>query len=246
MKRCALMFLLGLLGMPVAPASEEFFEAKVLPVLQKRCFECHSHEGKIKGGLALDSRAGWESGGDHGPAILPGEVEESLLIKAVRYGDDDLQMPPKSRLPDSELRLLEQWVELGAPDPRKAATGVTKREIDLEAGRKHWAFQPVTDPPVPKVGRTEWPLDPLDRFLLAKLEAEGLAPVNDADRYTWLRRVSLDLTGLPPTPAEIEAFVSDRSGLALERVVDRLLNSKAYGERWARHWLDLTGYADMM
>ena len=223
-----------------------YFEAKVLPLLQKRCYECHSHAKKIKGGLALDSRSGWEHGGDNGRAIEPGDVEKSLLIKAVRYTDSELQMPTKGKLPAEEIAILEQWVKQGAADPRVTVSAGKKRGIDLEAGRKFWAFQPVADPKPPAVKNKAWPLDPADRFILAKLERAKLRPVTDADRYTWLRRVSLDLAGLPPTPAEITEFIDDRSPQAFEKVADRLLNSKAFGERWARHWLDLTGYADMM
>ena len=230
-----------------AAQGNAFFESNVLPVLQQRCFECHSHGKKIKGGLALDSRSGWVSGGDHGPALKPGDVDQSLLIKAVRRVDDHLAMPPKDRLPAAELAILEEWVKSGAPDPRggggpaKVVSG-----IDLKKGKQFWAFQPVANPMPPSVKNKAWPLDPVDRFILAKLERANLRPVTDADRYTWLRRVSLDLTGLPPTPAEIIEFIDDHSPQAFEKVADRLLNSKAFGERWARHWLDLTGYADMI
>ena len=223
-----------------------FFEAKVLPVLQKRCFECHSHENKIKGGLALDSRSGWEHGGDNGPAIVPGSLDKSLLITAVRYQNADYEMPPKGRLPAEEIALLEAWVKQGAADPRVAKTVQSRKTIDLNEGRKFWAFQPVTDPSPPSVRNAAWPLDPVDLFVLAKQEQASLQPAGDADRYTWLRRVSLDLTGLPPEPAEILEFVKDNAPDACGKVVDRLLASRAYGERWARHWLDLTGYADMI
>jgi hypothetical protein len=227
-------------------ANTAFFDSKVLPILQKRCFECHSHGTKIKGGLALDSRSGWAEGGDNGPAIKPGQLEESLVIKAVRYVDSEFEMPPKAKLPASEIAILEEWVKLGAHDTRTAGAGKQKKGIDLAEGRKFWAFQPVSNPKPPLVKDTAWPLDPLDHFILKPLEAKGIKPVGDADRYTWLRRVSLDLTGLPPTANDIESFSKDSSSDAYANVVDRLLNSKAYGERWARHWLDLTGYADMI
>jgi hypothetical protein len=223
-----------------------FFEAKVLPVLQKRCFECHSHDSKIKGGLALDSRSGWEQGGDTGPALVPGNLEQSLLIKAVRYRDENFEMPPKAKLPAEEIAVLEAWVKQGAADPRVTQTTKNRKGIDLDEGRKFWAFQPVANPAPPAVRDAAWVLDPVDRFIRAKQERASLHPVGDADRYVWLRRVSLDLTGLPPTPGEISAFVKDNAPDACGKVVDRLLASKAYGERWARHWLDLTGYADMM
>jgi hypothetical protein len=227
-------------------ADTAFFDSKVLPILQQRCFECHSHNSKIKGGLALDSRSGWAEGGDNGPAIKPGQLEESLVIKAVRYVDSEFEMPPKAKLPASEIAILEEWVKLGAHDPRTAGAGKQKKGVDLAEGRKFWAFQPVSNPKPPLVKDTAWPLDPLDHFILRPLEAKSIKPVGDADRYTWLRRVSLDLTGLPPTAQEIESFSKDTSSDAYANAVDGLLNSKAYGERWARHWLDLTGYADMI
>ena len=237
-----------LAGASVGAADDgSYFHSKVLPILEQRCFECHSHGSKIKGGLALDSRTGWETGGDQGPAVKPGAVEESLLIRAVRYRDADLEMPPKAKLSDEEIATLEEWVRRGAGDPRQGAA-VTKATIDLEAGRKFWAFQPVADPDPPVVKDAAWPLDPMDRFVLAKLEAAGIRPVGDAEPHLWLRRVSFDLTGLPPSEDAIARFESDlaagRDAHAL--AVDHLLASRAYGERWARHWLDLTGYADMM
>lgn len=225
---------------------DAFFEAKVQPILLKRCYECHSHDKKIKGGLALDSRSGWEQGGDNGPAIEPGDLKKSLLIKAVRYLDADFAMPPKGMLPAEEIAILEQWIQSGASDPRGAAGAGKKRTIDIEKGRKFWAFQPVTDPGVPEVGDRVWPLDTVDRFILAKLEKVSLKPSPDADKFVWLRRVSLDLTGLPPKPEEIRSFIQDEAADAWEKVVDRILGSRAFGERWARHWQDLTGYSDMM
>ena len=237
---------LSLLCVTNHAADTAFFDSKVLPILQQRCFECHSHGTKIKGGLALDSRSGWAEGGDNGPAIKPGQLEESLVIKAVRYVDSEFEMPPKAKLPASEIAILEEWVKLGAHDPRTAGAGKQKKGIDFAEGRKFWAFQPVSNPKPPLVKDTAWPIDSLDHFILKPLEAKGIKPVGNADRYTWLRRVSLDLTGLPPTAQEIESFSKDSSSDAYANVVDRLLNSKAYGERWARHWLDLTGYADMM
>ena len=232
---------------PPAPSQEQlaFFETKIRPVLVMHCYECHAADSKIvQGGLQLDSREGLLQGGDTGPALVPGKVEESLLIKALRH--DGVEMPPKGKLAASVIQDFETWIAMGAPDPRVAKEPKVARTIDIEEGRKHWAFQPVADPPLPEVKDELWPVDPLDRFVLARLEASGLRPVSDADRYTWLRRVSLDLTGLPPTPAEIDSFIRDNSPRACETVVDRLLSSRAYGERLARHWLDLTGYADMI
>jgi hypothetical protein len=241
--------LLAPLALLAAGDDELFFESKVRPVLIKRCYDCHSTEKKTKGGLALDTRAGWQHGGDNGPAIIPGDLTKSLVIKAVRYLDKDFAMPPKSRLPADEVAILEEWVKRGAPDPRTgdaAKAAKPKRAINLEEGRKFWAFQPVSHPSAPAVKDTAWAKDPLDRFLLAKIEAKGLKPATDADRHTWIRRVSLDLTGLPATAEEVVAFAHDKSDDAYAKVVDRLLASPTYGERWARHWLDLTGYADMI
>jgi hypothetical protein len=223
----------------------DFFESQIRPVLVTHCYECHSSESKIvQGGLRLDSSAGLLKGGDTGSAIVPGKAEMSLLIKALRH--DGIEMPPKGRLSASVVKDFESWIAMGAPDPRVAKEPKPLRMIDLEEGRKHWAFRPVVAPPFPAVNDVAWPVDPLDRFVLARLEASGLRPAADADRYAWLRRVSLDLTGLPPTPVEIDAFIRDNSPQACETVVDRLLKSRAFGERWARHWLDLTGYADMI
>ncbi len=243
-------YLMALLLLPLAgwthAADVVDFNTKVLPILRERCFECHSHAKKIRGGLALDSRSGWEKGGDNGPAIVPRNLEKSLLIQAVRRVRTELEMPPKAKLPAEELAVLEQWVKDGAPDPRGDDVAKSARTINLEEGKQFWSFRPIADPPLPTIRDAGWPLDPLDRFLLAKLEGSSLRPVPDATRYAWLRRVSLDLTGLPPTSVEIADFVKDTTPTAYAKVVDRLLASPSYGERWARHWLDLTGYADMM
>ncbi|MCB1276853.1 PSD1 and planctomycete cytochrome C domain-containing protein [Prosthecobacter sp.] len=247
-------FIVATLAISSARAEDgvTFFEAKVLPVLQQRCYECHSHENKIKGGLALDLKNGWQTGGDHGPAVVPGDVVKSHLVEAVRYTNPDMEMPPKGKLATNEIEVLEKWVAMGAPDPRVSQIAAKEaKTVDIEAGKKFWAFQPVRDSKPPAVKNTAWPLNEVDRFILAKQEAAGLSPAPDADPHTWLRRVSLALTGLPPTPEEISAFMSDLSDEsdksdAYARVVDRLLNSSAFGERWARHWLDLTGYADQI
>jgi len=236
----------GLAAAVHASADDAFFREKVEPILRARCYECHSHAGKIKGGLVLDSRSGWQAGGDSGPAVAPGSVEKSRLIEAVRYANPDMEMPPKAKLPPGEIAVLEQWVARGAPDPREAAAVVAKPGVNVEEGRKHWAYQPVRDSAPPAVRDQAWPLTEVDAFLLAKLEAAGLAPAAEADPHTWLRRVTFDLTGLPPTEAEIAAFLADRSPQSHERVVDRLLASRAYAERWARHWLDLVGYAEQI
>jgi len=260
MQACRLLSLIALLPIlpvlhaadsPVSLTPEEtsFFEARIRPVLVRHCYECHSSESKkIKGGLRLDHRDGLLAGGETGPAVVPGDVEQSLLLNALRY-DDGLEMPPSGKLSDEVIRNFETWVKMGAPDPR-TASGTTStatikpKTLDIEAGRKHWAYQPVKDFALPAVSDRAWPIEKSDFFILNRLEKAGIQPVVEADRYTWLRRVSLDLTGLPPTPEQIRAFVSDQSPEAWARVVDRLLASPAYGERWARHWLDMTGYAD--
>jgi len=223
-----------------------FFEKQVRPLLVAHCYECHAAEADVlQGGLQLDSRAGWQRGGDSGPAVVPGNPDESLLIEAVLYNNADLQMPPEGRLSDRQIAVLQRWVRDGAIDPRRSSGPVKpQEEIDLEAGRRFWAFRPPAKPALPQVGRSRWPRTPIDHFVLAKLEQAGLAPAAAADRVTWLRRVTFDLIGLPPAPAEIEAFLADTSPTAEQRVVDRLLASPQYGERWGRHWLDLARYAD--
>ena len=247
----ALMWLTCLQVAAAEPAAdgEVFFRERVLPLLEKRCFECHSHAGDIEGGLALDSRSGWEQGGDSGPALVAGKPDHSLVVKAVRYADPELQMPPDGKLSAAEIAVLERWIAAGAPAPAAdpaANQSQAKRAVDIAAGKNHWAFRPVVAAAPPAVRDASWPRDDVDRFLLARLEQEGLRPTADAGRHAWLRRVSFDLTGLPPTPAEIAAYMADASPSADATVVDRLLASRAFGERWARHWLDLTGYADQM
>ncbi|MEO2029309.1 MAG: DUF1549 domain-containing protein [Fuerstiella sp.] len=226
-------------------SDEAFFQTTVLPILQQHCYECHSHGAKkAKGGLVLDSRSGWAKGGETGPAIVPGKPNKSLLISAIRY--EDYEMPPTGRLPEELIRKIERWIADGAHDPRATENVQHNGVIDIEAGRRHWAFQPPRSVTPPEVRDTEWPRHDVDRYILGQLEEAGLRPVADANRYTWLRRVSFDLTGLPPTVAEISEFETDQSPQAREKVVDRLLASRAFGERWARHWLDLVGYADQL
>ena len=231
---------------PLTPGQAALFEQKVRPLLIERCYACHSAAKKVNGGLRLDLRRGLMEGGDSGPAISPGKPEESLIIKAVRYQDTDLQMPPDGKLAAAELAVLEEWVRIGAPDPRADTAGNEKTDVDRAAARAHWAYQPLQQAAPPAVGDSQWPLGNVDRFVLAKLEASGLHPSLDADRYSWLRRVSFDLTGLPPTRNEIQGFIDDDSPLAWEHVVDRLLASPDFGERSARPWLDLVGYADQI
>jgi hypothetical protein len=228
-------------------AGIEFFEARIRPVLMDVCVECHGAK-KQKGDLRLDSRAGWMKGGASGPVIIPGKPDDSLLITAVRYWDKNLQMPPKEPLDAREVNDFIEWVKLGAPDPRTETPALETAKpvvaIDFEKGRTHWAFQPVKTPPLPAVKDSAWVRDEVDLFTLARMEKAGIKPAPDADQRTLLRRVTYDLTGLPPTPAELEAFLQDTAPDAFARVVDRLLASPRYGERWGRHWLDVVRYAD--
>ena len=220
----------------------EFFEAKVRPVLVAQCYECHSAKSaKVQGGLLLDSRDGIRKGGDNGPAVVPGDPEAGLFLRAVRH--EGMQMPPKKKLPDNVIADLTQWVKMGAPDPRDGTASAYKR-MSLDEARDHWAFKPLAKPPTPRAGDAKWAKDDLDRFVQAKRQEKGLKPAADADRYALLRRLSFDLIGLPPAPEEIDAFVKDTSPKAVEKVVDHLLQSPQFGERWGRHWLDLARYAE--
>jgi mono/diheme cytochrome c family protein len=216
------------------------FENEVRPLLVQKCVRCHGPK-RHENGLRLDAREAVLRGGMGGPAVVPGDPEKSLLVAAIRRRGK-LRMPPGGALRDGEVVALVRWVAQGAPWPQDA--GAPHRTADGARGKRHWAFRPVTDPPVPDVHDAEWPLTPIDRFVLAQLEKEGLRPVGLADRRTLLRRVTFGLTGLPPTPEEIDAFIADHSADAYEKVVDRLLASPAYGERWGRHWLDVARYAD--
>ncbi|HWY78296.1 MAG TPA: PSD1 and planctomycete cytochrome C domain-containing protein, partial [Verrucomicrobiae bacterium] len=232
----------------LTPDQLDFFEKKIRPIFAENCYKCHSHDSeKIKGGLLLDTRDDLLKGGDTGPAIVPGDPEKSLMIKAVRYKDKDLQMPPNDRPLAPELvSLLETWVKMGAPDPRDAPSAADhKYVVDFDKAKKHWAFQPVIKPAIPQPDDPQhWIQTPIDNFILATLTAKGLTPAPRADKVTLLRRVTFDLIGLPPTPKEVDDFVTDNSPNAFEKVVDRLLASPHYGERWGRHWLDLAHFSD--
>jgi cytochrome c553 len=241
---------------PDAPATAqpaagvEFFEKNIRPVLSQKCYGCHSAEsGKSKGGLLLDTREGIRMGGDTGHAVVPGSVKESLLLKRLHSTDKDEMMPPKKEggpLPAETIAKFEQWIAMGAPDPRESgpAKPALTRKIDLEEGRKFWAYQPPKSSPAPVLKDTAWPRTEVDRFLRAAQEAKGLKPVADADKLTLLRRAYFDLVGLPPKPEEIDAFLKDTTPDAFAKVVDRLLASPQFGERWGRHWLDVARYAE--
>src|SRR5262245_59190885 len=225
----------------------EFFEKKIRPALAENCYACHSEKSKKpQGGLLLDSIEAMLKGGASGqPAIVPGDPEKSLLIRAIRQTDAKLQMPMGGKLPDQVIKDFEAWVKMGAPAPRASTTAASNQPAyNFDEARKFWSFQPVKDHQPPKVKREAWVKSPIDRFILAKLEEKGLKPVADADKRALIRRATFDLTGLPPTPDEVEAFLKDASPDAFEKVVDRLLGSQAYGEKRGRHSLDVVRYAD--
>jgi hypothetical protein len=248
MRRAALLLAAGCLAGTAradGTGGEAFFESRVRPLLVERCHGCHSARAKKqRGGLLLDSRAGLQKGGDSGPAVVPGRPDASRLIAAVRYQDPALQMPPKGKLPQREVAVLEEWVRRGAPMP-DAAPAAARRLIDLAEGRKFWSFRPPRAQAPPAVRDRSWPRTPLDAFVLAQMEKHGLSPSPPADRRTLIRRLYFDLFGLPPSPEEVEAFVADPDPLAYEKLVERLLASPHHGERWARHWLDLARYCDV-
>lgn len=225
------------ISLALGDENQIFFEQSVLPLLESKCFECHSHEsGKAKGGLVLDSRNGWEKGGSHGPVVSPGKPEESLLMRAIEYGDEDLQMPPKQQLPAEEVAVLRKWIADGAFDPRVGVAGGDEaiRPEDL------WSFQPVESAAPPKVSQPDWALNDVDRFVLAKLDKADLKPAGDAEKRVVIRRLYLDLIGLPPTLEQMDSALR----IPHSELIDELLESPQFGERWARHWLDTARYAE--
>lgn len=231
----------------LSPEGVEFFENKIRPALSKYCYECHAEGEKIKGGLRLDYRDGLIHGGDSGPAVVPGDVEKSLLYTSITWVDDDYEMPPKRKMPDSVILDFKKWIEMGAPDPRVPDEVVVKSEIDLEKGKEFWAFQAPTKVGVPVVGNSEWGESEVDSFVLAKLEEAGLQPSDEAGAEVLLRRVNFDLVGLPPTIEEIENYARawrEDPAAAYEAKVDELLARTQFGERWGKHWLDVARYSD--
>ncbi len=262
MNKLILVLTISSLTIPALPATDaamtdeqaNFFERKIRPVLVEKCYDCHSAQAKkVKGSLKLDTKEAVLHGGENGPAVVPGKPDDSLLIEAIRYTNKDTQMPPKSKLPDGVVKDFEQWVKMGAPDPRSggavtdagaAAAQWKKKEINIEEGRKFWAFQPPKKSQAPTIKNVAWPKSDIDRFTLAKMEAKNLQPVSDASKLELLRRVTFDLTGLPPTPDAIQAFVKDTSPDAFTHVVESLLASERFGEYWGRHWLDVARYAE--
>ncbi len=228
----------------VEPSSAEFFEAQVRPVLAVNCFECHGPK-KQESDVRLDSRESMLIGNSDGPVIVPGDPEKSRLVKAIRR-QGDIKMPPEKPLPPAAIEALATWIKAGAiwPQEKASAGSPSTAESIAAAAKNHWAFQPVRAPAIPVVKGAAWVKSPIDAFVLAKLEAGGLPPAAAADRRALIRRATFDLIGLPPTPAEVEDFVSDNSADAFARVIDRLLASPRYGERWGRYWLDIARYAD--
>ena len=232
----------------ISPENHQLFEKKIRPVLAEHCYSCHSTKAeKLRAALLLDSKQGLLTGGTSGPAIVPGKPEKSLLINSLKTTDKDDMMPPKGdRLSAAVIADFELWIKIGAPDPRtENASAVAALKVDWEKAKTHWAYQPVQAPALPTVkDKTKWAKTALDKHVLAKLESKGLEPTPAADKRTLIRRAAYDLTGLPPAPQEVSDFLADSSPDAFAKVVDRLLASPAYGERWGRHWLDVARYAD--
>jgi mono/diheme cytochrome c family protein len=254
-RRACLLSSLGLAALTasasaagVDPKGAEFFQKKIQPILTDHCYKCHSHSGeKIKGGLVVDSLSGLITGGDTGPAVVPGDPAKSLLIEAVSYTNDDLQMPPKGKkLSDEQIATLTEWVKMGAPWPEEPGKKVASRPRGkiTDEDRQWWSFQPLAKVTPPTVEDRGWTANEVDRFILQRLTTEGLQPAPRAEKEALLRRVYFDVTGLPPTPEQVAAFTADTAPDAYTKVVDELLASPRYGEHWARHWLDLVRYAE--
>jgi hypothetical protein len=231
----------------VDPKGIQFFEKSIRPVLVDHCYKCHSATAtKIKAGLVLDTEQGLLEGGDSGPALVPHQPAKSLLMEALRH-ERGLEMPPTGKLPEKVIADFDKWIKMGAPYPAIAVSKklqASNKQIDWDEARRFWSFQSIKSPVVPAVTDKRWARDDIDRFVLARLEKEGLRPVADADRRTLIRRLSFDLVGLPPTPDEVDAFVNDKSPDAVAKLVDRLLASPSFGEVWGRHWLDVARYAE--
>jgi hypothetical protein len=243
-----LTLFLGSARATLADPGTDFFEKKVRPILLERCYECHSAEQKIKGGLRLDSREGWLKGGDSGPAAHAGDPDKSLLVEAVRYSNRDMQMPPKQRLPKEEIAVLEEWIRMGAPDPREGGSVAKKQTgMSLEEGLRFWSYAPLRQPTPPTVASADWPRSDIDRFTLAAMERAGVTPAPDAPLPALARRLYLNLTDLPPTPEQLQVFLEAAAKdprAAFESLVDNLLASSHFGEAWGSRWLDLTRFAE--
>jgi hypothetical protein len=239
----------------LAQTGAELFEKDIRPVLAEKCYGCHSSKLKSPmGGLVLDTKAGMKKGGNGGAVIVPGDPKSSRLLKALTYAETDLRMPPTGKLPDAKIEAFERWIAAGAVDPREdapagaPAVSTAKKGMDIEIGRKWWSFQPVAPQPQPKVKNAafarQWTKEKTDWFILAKLEQEKLKPSPAADKATLIERATIDLTGLKPTYAEVQAFVADKAPDAYEKLIDRLLASRHYGERWGRYWLDVARFGE--
>ena len=242
-----LVVTLSLLGAPeeVDQNRIDFFEKKIRPLLVEHCYRCHSARAKkVRGDLRLDTRSGWQKGGTRGAALVPGKPDESLLIQAIRYEDPDLEMPPAGKLSKEEIALLTEWVQRGAPDPRTGAAPPPAQEIDIEKGRDFWSFRSPRRPVVPEVRDAGWPQSDIDRFILARMEKSGLTPTTDASAETLVRRAYFDLVGLPSPAPEVARFAQTPTRVEFARLIDRLLASPRYGERWGRHWLDVARFAE--
>lgn len=233
------------------PQQVDFYEKEVKPILTQHCLKCHGADDKVKGGLSLATRKAVVDGGDTGSAIDPKDPDASLLLKAIHYADESMRMPPKGKLPAKDIATLSKWVKDGLPFPADklgdtAAQAPPKHKggVVTEEAKRYWAYQPVKRPPLPEVKDRGWVRTPVDAFVLARLEAKGLKPVKPADKATLVRRAYYDLWGLPPTPEQVDEFVRDQSPDAWERLIDRLLASPHYGEKWGRHWLDVVRYAE--
>jgi len=229
-----------------SPEGVEFFEKKIRPVLATQCYVCHSTDADpVQGDLYVDSKEGLLRGGKSGaPAVVPGKPEQSLLVTALQHTNKDLKMPPGEALPAEQVEAFVEWIRIGAPDPRAGKQIVETPAYNWDEARKHWAFQPVQDPVPPAIADPEWRANPVDRFIKARLDQKGLKPLGRASKRVLARRVSFDLTGLPPSPEVIRGFLTDASPHAFEKLVEHLLGTPPYGERWGRHWLDVVRYAD--
>ena len=233
----------------IPPDQLSFFEKNIRPVLVEHCYKCHSAESeKIKGGFTLDTKQSTLLGGESGhPGVTPGSLSESSLYEAITWANEDMQMPPKNKLPDDVIANFRKWIEMGAPDPRDQTVPHVaggKREISMDEGRKHWAFQKPKTSVVPDLKDETWARSTIDQWIQAGFEKAGLQPTPDADRRTLIRRIAFDLTGLPPTPDEVETYVKDTSPEATKRIIDQYLDSPRFGERWGRHWLDVARYGE--
>ena len=236
------------------PTGTEYFEKEIRPVLAQNCYGCHSSKSKSpSGGLALDTKSGMKRGGNGGPILLPGDPSSSRLLKALTYTQTELRMPPSGKLPDEKIAAFEKWIKAGAPDPRDETAETSKalpakKGMDIETGRKWWAFQPVSPLPLPKVANAamakRWAKDKVDWYIFSNLEKNKLRPSPETDKRTLIERASLDLTGLRPSFEEVQAFAADKDPKAYENLIDRLLASPRYGERWGRYWLDVARYGE--